>query len=405
MYNGQAPWTDDYIKSLRLETSIALEFTNIALNEMELSVTLPKLNDMLGNATNELAQGLQLGIAMGEMIAKPTIDSTGNISVKYYSQGDYTPIRYDSNSILVEVVFTDVVKQDTSNYYIRLEHHNLMGNTLYITNKAYKSSDGTTLGRQVDLSVLEQWASILPEVTYQNVQSPIYGYYKNPIPNTIDHSNCGVSIYDNATELIQKADKQLARLDWEFESSERAIHVDDTAIKHDTQSVAKLNKRLYRGLNLSTSNGDELLKEFSPQVREQSVINGLNEYKHNIEFAVGLSYGDLSHPQAVEKTATEVKASKLRKYNTVIAIQRKLEICLKGLCYAIAFYTEQATTGYDIAVNFKDSILTDEEAQRTQDIKDLSLGIMRPEEYRAKWYGETVEQAQGNLPSVEQVDY
>ena len=41
--------------------------------------------------------------------------------------------------------------------------------------------------------------------------------------------------------------------------------------------------------------------------------------------------------------------------------------------------------------------------QNSQDIQDLRLGIMRPEEYRAKWYGETTEQALKNLPQSAEV--
>lgn len=39
-----------------------------------------------------------------------------------------------------------------------------------------------------------------------------------------------------------------------------------------------------------------------------------------------------------------------------------------------------------------------------KDEKDwLSMGVMRHEEYRAKWYGETEEQAKKNLPEQNQV--
>ena len=41
--------------------------------------------------------------------------------------------------------------------------------------------------------------------------------------------------------------------------------------------------------------------------------------------------------------------------------------------------------------------------ERQQDRQDVSMGVMRLEEYRAKWYGETVEQARKNLPEQNQV--
>ena len=130
---------------------------------------------------------------------------------------------------------------------------------------------------------------------------------------------------------------------------------------------------------------------------------GLEEYKRNIEFAVGLSYGDISNPQTVDKTATEIKASKARKYNTVSAIQNNLRTCLDDFVYSLAFYNALTTSGYEFICDFKDSILTDEDTERQRDMQDVSAGIMRPEEYRAKWYGETLETALKNLPQSAQV--
>ena len=48
-------------------------------------------------------------------------------------------------------------------------------------------------------------------------------------------------------------------------------------------------------------------------------------------------------------------------------------------------------------------ILTDEETERKQDIQDLNLGIMRPDEYRMKWYGEDEKTAKKNLPQSSEV--
>ena len=50
-----------------------------------------------------------------------------------------------------------------------------------------------------------------------------------------------------------------------------------------------------------------------------------------------------------------------------------------------------------------DSIIEDKGAERQQDRQDVSMGVMRHEEYRAKWYGETVKQAKKNLPEQNQV--
>lgn len=49
-------------------------------------------------------------------------------------------------------------------------------------------------------------------------------------------------------------------------------------------------------------------------------------------------------------------------------------------------------------------MIVDAETEREQDRKDVAMGVMRVEEYRAKWYGETLEEAAKNLPDVAAVE-
>ena len=118
---------------------------------------------------------------------------------------------------------------------------------------------------------------------------------------------------------------------------------------------------------------------------------------------MGLSYGDISDPQNVDKTATEIKSAKQRKYKTVNAVQKSLKICIEELIYAIAFWKAMTNSNYSVTIKFSDSILTDEETERKQDMQDVQMGVMRLEEYRAKWYGEDIETAASNLPDTAQV--
>ena len=55
----------------------------------------------------------------------------------------------------------------------------------------------------------------------------------------------------------------------------------------------------------------------------------------------------------------------------------------------------------DIVIGFDDSIIQDKEAEMQKDFQMLGAGIMRPDEFRAKWMGETLEEARKNLPTQE----
>lgn len=395
-FAGQAFWLSDSVISLRLEQAITREFANITLNEMTASVSNDKLQKIFETATEDLNSELQSGLATGAMVIKPL----GGDKVQYISANAFVPIEFDARHRLVKVIFPEF-KKIGDNYYTRLEYHNLdTEKGLTITNTAYVSASEGQLGREIPLAAVDEWASLPNAVTYPAMLRPAFGYFRTPIKNTIDGSSCGVSVYANDINLIRKIDTQFGRLDWEFESGERAIHVDAAAFKKE--GTEKLNKRLYKAVDVDLGD-NELFKDFSPAIRQSDITDGLNTYLRRLEFSVGLAYGDLSDPDTVAKTATEILSAKNRKYNTVSAIQKQLKYCLDDLVYALAFYNSLTTSGYTFVCDFKDSILTDEQTERTQDIQDLSLGIMRPDEYRMKWYGEDEKTAKKNLPQASEV--
>ena len=395
-FAGQAFWLSDSVISLRLEQAITREFANITLNEMTASVSNDKLQKIFETATEDLNSELQSGLAAGAMVIKPL----GGDKVQYISANAFVPIEFDARHRLVKVIFPEF-KKIGDNYYTRLEYHSLdTEKGLTITNTAYVSASEGQLGREIPLAAVDEWASLPNAVTYPAMLRPAFGYFRTPIKNTIDGSSCGVSVYANDINLIRKIDTQFGRLDWEFESGERAIHVDAAAFKKE--GTEKLNKRLYKAVDVDLGD-NELFKDFSPAIRQSDITDGLNTYLRRLEFSVGLAYGDLSDPDTVAKTATEILSAKDRKYNTVSAIQKQLKYCLDDLVYALAFYNSLTTSGYTFVCDFKDSILTDEQTERTQDIQDLSLGIMRPDEYRMKWYGEDEKTAKKNLPQSSEV--
>ena len=101
------------------------------------------------------------------------------------------------------------------------------------------------------------------------------------------------------------------------------------------------------------------------------------------------------------KTATEILASKVKKFNMVNAIQNNLKDALEGFAWGIAFYTAQFNSGFEVVTSFKDSVITDEDKERNNDRLDLAAGIMSPLEYRMKWYGEDEATATAMLPVQE----
>lgn len=404
MLNGEADWITDYVESLKIEEGICREFADATLIEMETRISIDSLDKKYQKAIADLNENMQEGLGLGSFVIKPI----GNSGSEFVSADKFIPITFGDDGKPLDIGFLTVKRVGETDYFTRFERHYFTNGNLTIENKCFHSHDPSDIGQTCSLEEVPEWASINPgPVIYPGMQKMDFGYYRNPIKNRIDGSACGVSVFEAAKGRIRKADIQGARLDWEYDSGERAIHVDDRALKKDRKTgrfgMAKLNKRLYRGLNLDDGKDKELYKEYSPEMRDEAYKRGLEEYKREIEFIVGLAYGDLSDAQEVEKTATEIKISKARKYNRVTAIQSNLEECLEDFAAGLAFYNGLYTSGYEFMCKFNDSILTDEESERQQDRQDVSMGVMSHLEYRMKWYNEDEETAAENLPEQNSV--
>ena len=372
MMNGQADWIIDYVKSLKIEDGICREFSDAVLIEMESSVSIERLDQVYQKTIADLNENLQEGLGLGALVIKPI----GPDKAEFIAPDKFVPISFGDDGKPVDIGFLTTKRVGNDDYYTRFERHYFLNGNLTIENRCYHSQSESDIGLRCGLDEVPEWAGINPgPVTFPGMQRMDFGYYRNPIKNRVDGSACGVSIFESASELIRKADIQGARLDWEYESGERAIHVDSRALNQDKKTgrfgMAKLNRRLYRGLNLEDGKDKELLK--------------------------------LSDVQQVEKTAAEVKTSKARKFNRVGAIQSKLKDCLEDFVAGLAFYNGLYTSGYEFMCNFNDSILTDEETERQQDRQDVSMGVMSHLEYRMKWYNEDEATAQKNLPEQNQV--
>lgn len=402
MLVGNADWCGDIVESLKLEEGICREFADSVLVEMEAKIlNNDNMDAVLQKSLSDMNKKLQTGLALGAMVLRPL----GPDKAEYVAADKFIPISFDDSGTPNDIAFLVVKSVGENDYYTRVERHYFTNGNLTIENKCYHSQSQSNIGQNCSLEEVAEWANILPgPITYPGMTEMDFGYYQNPIENKVDGSSCGVSVYESAENLIRKADVQGARLDWEYDSGERAIHVDERALKNrgGKTYLPRLKKRLYKGLNLDDNNKD-LYKEYSPEMRDEAFRRGLEEYKREIEFNVGLAYGDLSDAQEVDKTATEVLTSKTRKYNRVTAIQGKLEECLNGFVNALAFYNGSYMSGVEFTCEFNDSILADEESERQQDRQDVSMGVMSPLEYRMKWYNEDEETAKAKLPEQNQV--
>ncbi len=401
MFSGNAEWLKDNPQSLCLPAIIASEIARSVTVEMEVKISGSQMADYINtqfdNVRSDIRSNTEYACAGGGIVFKPYISPDGkNIGTEIIQANAFFPIAY-SNAQKITAAYFIYRHWDGRKIYSRLEKHELKGTKYIITNKAYVSTNDESLGSECSLGEVEEWQNIQPETYLDGVEKPLFSYFKIPIGNTIDfNSPLGVSVYARAVGLIRDADLQYQRLMWEYEGGELAIDASKDAFTAvDGVPVLPSGKeRLYRTNNIDpiTAGSGELLKAWSPSLRDSNYIAGLNRLLIQIEDACSLARGTLSDPSQVDKTATEIISTKQRSYVTVHDIQASLETALDDLVYAmycIAILYDLCPDGsYTTNYVWDDSIIVDAEAERLRDQQEVAQGLMQAYEYRMKWRGE-----------------
>lgn len=401
------PWQNCDVKAVGLPAAICREVARPTLVEFTANITGSKradyLNENFQTAKENFNRALELGLALGGVALKPYIYGD-KMLVDVTGAAGFQPTKFDPSGHCIGGVFKDKPVKVNGTYYVRLESHELNGTTYTIKNKAYYSDSAGSVGADAQLTTIPEWADIEPEVAIENVDGPLFAYFKPPIANTADsNSMCGMSIYGDAAtvELIKQADEQWECLRWEYKSSERKVLMDGTSSTADM-----FNKRLFE-IGPFSPNGD-FFQHIEPQIRDDAIYRGFQNILRRVEFNIGLSYGDISDPQTIEKTATEIRSSKQRKYVLVSSIQAALAHTFDSLIYAMDVYASLyglAPAGdYEATYDWGDSILDDQETKDKEFSRDLQLtsaGVMNPSELRAKYFNEDEDTAKAALPTAQ----
>lgn len=387
IYNSKAPWLNEEVKSLHVAKTICEKVAKAVTIEFKSKVDDKEIDRVYQRFIKNIKTNTEYALGKGGMFFKPFY-ANGKIKISCIQADKFIPTKFDSTGELLGAIFIDQITRGEE-IYTRLEYQELNDTTLIIKNKAYKTTihNSKSLGAQILLSQVQEWAKIQEETSIDNVDRLLGGYFKIPIANPIDNTSpVGVAIFANAIDTLEEIDKQFSRTLWEYEGSELAIDVDETLLKKDQNGndiVPKGKERLYRKLDIGKENDN--WNVFSPEIRDTSLFNGLNELLRQCESQCGLAFGTISKIENIEKTATEIKSSKQDYYVTVSDIQGALQTALEDLIYSIdilmSLYGIKHKVGVSASFDWDDSILVDSEKKQSQALVEKNAGLIDDIEY------------------------
>ena len=407
MQTALAVWLDMYRRqesspeqnhSLNLPSAISSEFARLVMAESEIHVSTPYLDQQFQKFLKRFLIKADLAFALGSIAFKPYV-SGNQILVDIIRADRFAPTAFDDSGQATAAVFLSR-KTIGRIYYTRLETHTFdAAHHLYtVENKAYFSFSADSLGTECDLHSVAGWENLQEIQTIRNIEKPLFSVYQNPAANIIDpDSPVGISCFSHAEELIQEADQQWARIQWEFRGTELAVDARQDLFKKDETGkrpdLPVGNKRLFRRYNIFQGEKiSDAMQIFSPAIRDGSLFNGLNHILQRIEFNVGLAYGTLSNPTDIEKTAQEILSSKQRSYVQVSKMQNAMQESFENLVYAMSVYASlydlDSDQNPELSCSWGDSVLEDPDKEFQRRAQLVTMGCLRPELLLA-WYFRT----------------
>lgn len=389
IFNGNEPWIDDTTTSLHVAKTMCEKVSKAVTIEYKSICDDPFINDIYQKFLRNKRKYVECMVGKSCIDFKPYYDGQ-TIRVAVIHADKFIPVKFNDDGDLIADITIDQIIEGTT-VFTRLEYNELVDDKMNIRNIAYKGrKDGTILESKIPLSSVNKWKDIQEISCIEGVDRLIGGFASMKSVNPIDNSYpCGAPIYYNALNTLKEIDKQFSRTLWEYEGTELAIDIDETMLKKNVitgnYEVPKRKKRLFRMIRDTKSTNNNGYNVFSPEIRDTSLFNGLNEYLRQAENECGLAYGTLSKLDEIAKTATEIKSAKQDYYVTVADIQDAMQYAFDDLIYGIyvlcKLYGISVRPNYTVEHDWDDSILVDKESARNQALIERNNNITSDVQY------------------------
>lgn len=387
IYNKCEPWIDKETKSLHVARTMCEKVAKAVTVEYKSVCSEPYIDKIYQKLLKKKRKYTESMLGKSLIFFRPYYDGK-NIKVNVIQADKFIPVSFDDDDNLISYILIDQVTKGNA-IYTRLEYNEYKDNQIIIKNICYSGTvDGVILSKHIQLSEVDKWKDLKDNQCIEGVDRLIGGFATMPTTNDLDNSSpIGQPIYHNAIGILEEIDVQYSRILHEYEGTELAIDVDQSILISDKNGNMKLPKgreRYFRKWNLDDTK-NKSLDVFSPEIRENPLFNGLNEYLIQAENACHLSHGTLAKPEAIEKTATEMKQSKQDYYVTVSDIQAVLQNAFDDLIYGIyvlcKLYNIPVKNNYTVEYDWDDSILVDKDSSRNQSLIERNNDITSDVQY------------------------
>lgn len=418
---GMAKKVCEDMADLLLNEKVQITISDPATDKFVKQVLADNTWEELGNEFQERKSALGT-VAYVVHIKDAVIDGAGNmingnVGINFVEASNIFPTSWQ-NKVVTECIFT-FPQTYKRKKYIHFQYHKIEDvpggerKQYVIENSVVENTTGT--GKEL---TPEEWEKIpafsgLAERVETGSDQTLFIIDRLNTVNNADEDTTnpmGVALFANAIDVVRKIDLEYDSYANEFSLGRKRIFVaPEMLTTHNGDAVFDPNDSVFYELPedyFKNAESREAIHEVNMELRIEEHSKAINDDLNYISLKCGFGTNRYRFENGQVKTATEVISENSDLYRTLqkhelvlerVLIQLIQTIIRTGISIGIPNLQENT----DINIKFDDSIIQDKEKEIQTDFQMLGAGIMRPDEFRAKWMGETIEEAQKNLPVQE----
>ena len=405
-------WDADYKNKARINfvEIFANRLATYATNESTLNCDDETLDGLLYSVWCRSSKWLPLAIGGGRVYLVPYIIGD-KVYVDYISQANVIATDFTGDEITGFVCVSDV-KTVGRERYARLTHHQYDADakTYTVTNKAVMQRNGQ-FGGDVPLTVVPEWETMLPEITFTGVEQRPFGWVDSPKDNRNADKLQGASICDGCQDTIKEIYETIEQYNVEFDHKRSVLGVDRSMLDMDSMrrnggrvAIAQEHILTENTGRLGTG-GTDLFSVYSPDIRDAAYRDRLLHLFARLEKQVGTSNGILTPADTSMATATQVRRAMYDTWAMVGRIRASIEQAMYSLVYG--FTVMLGVVGVAVAedavltFDWSQDLLKDSQEEFSQLTQGHAAKVVSDVEMRRFFYpNESPEEAQKALEEI-----
>ena len=378
---------------------------------------------------------LETWIALGSGVIRPYVEND-KIKLSWANATEVYPLEANTTKVDQIAISRRLQKIENNNavYYTLLEFHQ-WGNwttdeqgrkyrPYIITNELYRSGDPNTIGEQVPLDYVDEYAGLSSTTTINYLEKPLFAFYRNAGANNKNLvSPLGIGLCDNWFSTVDDINMVHDGFEWEVKTGYRRVSIPRSWVRRqqnmnghqipeDQQYFWDPNDAVFVPVN--SKDDTSSFKDLSINIRNEQYEGAMDFFLRELENDLKLSPGTFTVTPSGVQTATEVVTNNSKTYQTRSSYLTMLEKTIDQLVYAIAELLQNGDLWSDgkarwngdldnlvITPDFNDGVFVDQEAQRSADLQAVQASVMPKIQFIMRNYDLSEEEAQKWLQQIQ----